>query len=221
VFINLETDPRILHSSPHRACVNLPPPIALGLLLTSALGCYSDSTRTPTHVLTQTLLGHPLSSALRCYSDSCSLPHSDSTRNPTLVVISIRLSEYSSTSLQSCIHVYRPHAELRVYPHYEFWELHSDVPLRHPLGHPCLNSSYKSEPTPSDPVRTPILVRVTIRTLVIQLRSDICVSLRLTSSSLCLQGPLRPPSLSTLRVLRGSEPLVTGGWITLLERGSE
>jgi hypothetical protein len=166
----------------------------------------SDTPRTPTHVCTRTLLGLPLTSALGCYSDSCSLPRSDSTRNPALVVLSIRLSEYSSASLQSRIHVYRPHSELCVYPRYEFSELHSDIPLRHPLGHPCLNLSYKSEPAPSDPVWTLVLIRVTIRTLAIQLHlevrsgihSDICASLRLTSSSPCLRGPLGPPSLSAL-----------------------
>jgi hypothetical protein len=159
VFINLETDPCIPHSSPYRACVNLPLPIAFGLPLTSTLGCYSDShscprsdtPRTPTHVRTRTLLGLPLTSVLGHYSDSCSLPRSDSTRNPALVVLSIRLSEYSSTSLQSHIHVYQPHSELRIYPHYEFSELHSDVLLRRPLGHLCLNSSYKSEPVPRTP----------------------------------------------------------------------
>jgi hypothetical protein len=85
------------------------------------------------------------------------------------------------------------------------------------LGRPCLNSSYKSEPVPSDPLRTSILVRVMIRTLAIQLRSDIClgvrldirVSLHLTSLSPCLWGPLGPPSLSALQVPRGSEPLIT------------
>jgi hypothetical protein len=179
VFINLETDPHIPHSSPHHTCVNLPPPIAFGLPLMSALGRYSDS---------------------------CSLLRSDSTRNPTLVVLSICLSEYSSTSLQSCIHVYQPHSELRIYPRYEFSELHSDIPLRRPLGHPCLNSSYKSEPAPSDPIRTSVLIHVTIRTLAIQLRSEVCLGIRsdirvllhLTSSSPCLRGPLGPLSLSVL-----------------------
>jgi hypothetical protein len=91
MFINLETDPHILHSSPRRACVNLPPPIAFGLPLTSTPRCYSDTCshprsdtpQTPTHVRTWTLLGFPLTSMLRCYSDS--------TRNPALVVLSIHL----------------------------------------------------------------------------------------------------------------------------------
>jgi hypothetical protein len=119
------------------------------------------------------------------------------------------------------------------------------TPLGRPLRHPCLNSSYKSEPVPSDPVQTSILIRiilvstspnpchpiplfkpapsdpvwtsvhvcVTIRTLAIQLHSDIRVSLRLTSSSPCLWGPLGPLSLSTLRVLCGSKPLVTAGTV--------
>jgi hypothetical protein len=85
------------------------------------------------------------------------------------------------------------------------------------LGHPCLISSYKFKPVPSDPVRTSILVRITIQTLAIQLRLDvrlgihldIHVSLRLTSLSPCLRGPLGPLSVSVLRVPRGSEPLVT------------
>jgi hypothetical protein len=79
--------------------VNLPPPIAFGLPLTSVLrhssdSCsrpHSDTPRTPTHVRTRTLLGLPFTSVLGHYSDSCSLLHSDSTRNPTLVVLSIRL----------------------------------------------------------------------------------------------------------------------------------
>jgi hypothetical protein len=84
-------------------------------------------------------------STLGCYLDSCSHPHSDSTRNPTLAVLSICLSEilvrlpailYSHilTSLRApCL------SALQV--------------LGTPLGHPCLNSSYKSEPAPSDPIR--------------------------------------------------------------------
>jgi hypothetical protein len=136
-------------------------------------------------------------SALRRYLDSHSLPCLDSTWNPALVVLSICLSEYLSASLQYCIHVYRPHSELRVYPRYEFSELHSDGLLRRLLSHLCLNLSYKSEPAPSDPVWTSVLVCITIQTLVIQLCSEVC------------SGPLGPPSLSALRVPRGSEPLVT------------
>jgi hypothetical protein len=119
MFINLETDPCILHSSPCCTCVNLPP-IAFGLPLTSALGHYSDSRshphsdtpRTPTHIRTRTLLGLPFTSVLGCYSDSCSLARSDSTRNPALVVLSIRLPAipYSRilTSLRAlCLSVLR------------------------------------------------------------------------------------------------------------------
>jgi hypothetical protein len=198
VFINLETDPHIPHSSPRRACVNPPPPIAFGLLLTSALGHYldsrscphSDTPQTPTHVCTRTLLGLPLTSALARYSNSCSLPHSDSTRNPTLVVLSIHLSKvlvcltaipYSRklTPLGApCL------SALRVL----------GTPLGRPLGHPCLNSSYKSEPAPSGPIWTSVLIHV------------ILVS---TSPSPRLRTPLGPLSSSALRVPCGSEPLVT------------
>jgi hypothetical protein len=232
MFINLKTDPRILHSSPHHACVNLPPiafglPLmsTLGLLLTSMLGHSSDShshphsntTQTPTHICTRTLLELPLTSALGRYSDSCSRPCSDSTRNSALAVLSIHLSEilicltaipYSRipTPLGAlCL------SALRI--------LRTPLGglLRRPLGHLCLIPSYKFKPAPSDPIRTSILVRVTIRILVIQLcsdihlgiHSDICVSLHLTSLSPCPQGPLGPPSLSALRVPRGSKPLVT------------
>jgi hypothetical protein len=213
MFINLKTDPCILHSSPHCACVNLPPPIAVGLPLTSALRRYSDSCsrprsdtpRTPTHVRTRTLLRLLLTSTLGCYSDSCSLPCSDSTRNPALVVLSICLPAIPylciPTSLKApCL------STLRV--------------LGTPLGR--LNSSYKSKPVPLDSVRTSVLVRITIRTLAIQLcsevrsgihsgiHSDICVLLHLTSSTLCLWGLLRPLSLSALHVPHRSELLVTG-----------
>jgi hypothetical protein len=119
MFINLKTDPCILYSSPCGTCVNLPPPIAFRLLLTSALGCYSE---------------------LR----------SSSVIHPPL-----------STSLQSCTHIYRPHSELHVYLCYKFSDVHSGV------------------------------------------RSDIRVSIHLTSPSPCLWTLFGPPSSSTLR----SEPL--------------
>jgi hypothetical protein len=203
VFINLKTDPRILHSSPCRACVNLPPPIAFGLPLASVLRRYSDSRsrphsdtpRTPTHVCTRTLLGLPLTSVLGRYSDSCSLLHSDSTRNPALVVLSIHLSEvlvcltaipYSCilTPLGApCL------SALRVL----------GTPLRRPLRHPCLNSSYKSEPTPSGPIRTSVLIHV------------ILVS---TSPSPCLRTPFGPPSLSALQ----SKPLPSNSAWTSVSR---
>jgi hypothetical protein len=165
VFINLETDPRIPHSSPHCACVNPPPPIVFGLPLTSALGRYSDSRshprsdtpRTPTHVCTQTLLGLPLTSVLGRYLNSCSLPRLDSTRNPTLVVLSIHLSEVL-VCLTAIPYSHKPTplgapclSALRV--------LGTPLghPLGRPLGHPCLNSSYKSEPAPSGPIWTSTL----------------------------------------------------------------
>jgi hypothetical protein len=206
VFINLETDAHILHSSPRHTCVNLPPPIAFRLPLTSALGRYSDS-------------------------------RSDSTRNSTLAVLSIRLHPpLRSTHLPHCNPI-----------------LTYTNPTRSSVSICATSSrtsvSQKSEPTPSDPIWTSILVRIilvstspnpchpiplfkpapsdpvwasvfvhiTIQTLAIQLRSDvhsgvhsdIRVSLCLTSSSPCLWGTLRPPSLSALQVPHRSEPLVT------------
>jgi hypothetical protein len=179
MFINLKKDPRILRSSPCHTCVNLPPPIVFRLPFMSALGCYSDSR-------------------------SC--PCSDAPWTPTHVHTRTLLGLLPTTPLRApCLSALQilgtPLGRL----------------LRHPLGHPCLNSSYKSEPTPSDPVQTSILVRVTIQTLAIQLRSevhsgvrsDIHVSLHLTSLSPCLWDLLRPPSLSTLRVPCRSELLVT------------
>jgi hypothetical protein len=165
MFINLEMDPRIpsllslLHlcesssSNSVRTSAHVRTRTLLGLLLTSALGHSLDSHSCPHSDITRTLLGPLLTSALGRYSDSCSLPHSDSTQNPAPVVLSIHLSEvlacliailYSRipTSLGA------PHlSALRVL----------GTPLRRPLGHPCLNSSYKSEPAPSDPVQTSVL----------------------------------------------------------------
>jgi hypothetical protein len=208
VFINLETDPHILYSSPCRACVNLPLPIAFGLPLMSALGHSSDSRshlrwdtpRTPTHVHAGMLLG--LYSELR--SRVLPIHLYPPLRNTRPLHCNPVLTDTNPTRSSVSIHAKVLGTPLR-------------CPLRcllgHLLGHPCLNSSYKSEPMPSDPIRTSLLVRITIRTLAIQLRlgicSDIRVSLCLTSSSLCLWGPLGPPSLSALRVLRRSEPLVT------------
>jgi hypothetical protein len=158
--------------------VNLPP-IAFGLPLMSALGRYldsrsrprSDTPQTPTHICTRTLLGPPLMSVLGRYSNSCSLPHSDSTRNPALVVLSIHLSEVlvcltaipysriptplgapclsalrvrtsvSQFVLQVRACTFGPRSDLRPRPRYS-----------------CI---YKSEPAPSDPVRTSVIVRVT------------------------------------------------------------
>jgi hypothetical protein len=240
MFINLETDPCILHSSPCCACVNLPPPIAFGL--TSMLGHYldshpcSDATRTPTHessssnsiqtaahVRARTLLRLPLTSVLGCSSDSHSRLHSDATwtpaHNPTWSSMSIGATNSRNSTQTSA------QASARTSMSYKSEPVPSDpvrtsVPVRiilistspnHPtlLRHLCLISSYKFEPVPLDPVRTSILIHVTIRTLAIQLRSDICVSLHLTSSSPCLWGLLGPPSLSMLRVPCGSEPLIT------------
>jgi hypothetical protein len=127
VFINLEMDPHILYSSPHHACVNLPPPIVFGLPLTSALGhCLdscscpcSDAPRTPTHVHARTLLRLLLMSMLRLYLEL----RSSSVTHPPLSAS----QKYLFASLQSHTHGYRPHLELHVYPHYKFSELHSEV----------------------------------------------------------------------------------------------
>jgi hypothetical protein len=201
VFINLKTDPRILHSSPCHTCVNLPP-IAFGLPLTSALGhSRSDATRTPTHVCARTLL---------CSSSVIHPPLSTS-------------QKYSSDSLWSHTHVYRPHSELCVYPCYEFSELHSE-----PLLISALRVSQGSEPfiTTLDPhlcssSQSIHLLYLHVQTLAIQLHSDvcpgvclgvhsdICVSFHLTSLSPRLWTLFRPPSLSVLQVSQGSELLVT------------
>jgi hypothetical protein len=188
MFINLKTDPCIPHSSPHCACVNLPPPIAFGLPLTSMLGRYSDSRshprsdtpRTPTHVCTWTLLGLLLTSALGHYSDSCSLPCSDSTQNPALVVLSIHLSEVlvCLTAIPYS-HILTPLGALCLSVLQVL-----GTPLGRPLRHLCLNSSYKSEPAPSGPVWTSILIHV------------ILVS---TSLNPCLRTLFGPLSLSVLR----------------------
>jgi hypothetical protein len=91
----------------------------------------------------------------------------------------------------------------------------SDIRVSIHLTSPSPRLRTPFRPPSSDPIRTSVLVRITIRTLVIQLcsevRSDIHVSFRLMSSSLCLWGPLGPPSLSALRVPRGSELLITVG----------
>jgi hypothetical protein len=128
------------------------------------------------------LLRPLLTSALGCYSDSCSLPHSDSTRNPALVVLSIHLSEVL-TRLIAILYSRIPTSlgapclsALRV--------------LGTPLGHPCLNSSYKSEPAPSDPIQTSVLGP----------RSDLRPR---TPFDLRPRTPFGPPSSSALP----SEPL--------------
>jgi hypothetical protein len=134
VFINLETDPQILHSSPCCACVNLPPPIAFGLPLMSVLGCYSDSRSHLCSDTTRTL----------CSSSVIHLP--------------------LSASLQSCTHVYQPHSELCVYPRYKFLELHLDIrvsicltspsPHLRTLFRPLSLSTLRSEPLPSNSAQT-------------------------------------------------------------------
>jgi hypothetical protein len=169
MFINLETDPRILHSSACHACVNLPPPIAFGLLLTSALGCYSDSRscprsdtpRTPTHIHTRTLLGLPFMSVLGRYSDSCSLPCSEPRSssvihpppcNPVFMYTDLTRSSVSirTTSSWNSTRMFRSgvRSDIRVSIH-----LTSPSPrLRTPFG-PLSLSVLQSEPLPSNSTR--------------------------------------------------------------------
>jgi hypothetical protein len=136
---------------------------------------------------------------LGCYSDSCSRLRSDAPQTPTHVRAWTLLGLLPTTPLGApCL------SGLRI--------LGTPLgrPLGCPLGHPCFNSSYKSEPAPLGPVRTSVLVRIIlvsmIQILAIQLCSDIRVSLCLTSLSPCLWGPLGPLSL---QVLCGSELLIT------------
>jgi hypothetical protein len=178
VFINLETDPHIPHSSPRRACVNLPPPIAFGLPLMSALGCYSDSRsrpcsdtpRTPTHVRTRTLLGLPFTSVLGRYSDPCSLPHSDATRTPA----HFRARMLLGLLLTSALGLYsEPHSSSVIHPppcNPVYTDLtrssvsicatssrNSTRTFRSGVRSGIHVSSYKSEPVPSDPFGPPSL----------------------------------------------------------------
>jgi hypothetical protein len=210
MFINLETDPHIpsllslsrlcesSSSNSIRTSAHVRARTLLGLPLTSALGRYSDSCslprsdstwnpalvvlsihlRTPTHVRTRTLLGLPFTSALGRYSDSCSLPHSDSTRSPTLVVLSICLPAipYSRipTSLGApCLSALRvlgtplghsAQASARASVSQFILQVRARTfgPRSDLCPHPRYSCIYKSEPTPSDPVRTSVLVRVTI-----------------------------------------------------------
>jgi hypothetical protein len=168
VFINLEMDP----------CI--PSLLSLSRLCESSS---SNSVRTSAHVRAWTLLGLLLTSALGCYSDSCSLPRSDSTWNPALVVLSIRLPAipYSRipTSLGApCLSALRVlgtplgrSAQASARASVSQFILQVRAPIFGPrldlCPHPRYSCIYKSEPTPSDPVRTSILVRVTIRTLAI------------------------------------------------------
>jgi hypothetical protein len=203
---------------------------------------HSDITRTPVHVRARTLLGPLLTSALGHYSEprSSSVIHPPPC-NPVFTYTDLTQSSVSIRATSSrnstrtfrsgirsgirvSIHLTSPSLQVRALlrpPSSSMLFLYlqvrahtfgprSDLRPRTPFGPP---SSDPVRPLSSDPFRTSVLVRVTIRTLVIQLcsevRSDIRVSLCLTSSSPCLRGPLGPPSLSALRVPRGSKPLVT------------
>jgi hypothetical protein len=202
VFINLETDPCILHSSPRCACVNLPPPTAFGLLLTSALRLSALAvlsirlseilvclTAIPYSCIL-TPLGAPCLSVLRVLGTPLRCPLGRLLGHPCLIP-SYKLEPAPLDPVRTSVPVHVILVSTSPNPCHPT-----------PLGHPGLIPSYKFEPAPSDPIRTSVLVRITIRTLVIQLRSgvhlDICVSLHLTSSSPCLRGLFRPPSLSVL-----------------------
>jgi hypothetical protein len=146
VFINLKTDPRILHSSPCHAwrsdfCSH--PRL--------------DATWTPAHDPTRS---------------SVSIRTTNS-RNSTRM--SARASARTSVSqfvLQVRAHAFGPCSDLRPPPHYDL--------------NPC-------HPTPLD-IRSGICLGI---------RSDIRVSIHLTSPSPCLRTPFRPLSSSVLQ----SEPL--------------
>jgi hypothetical protein len=215
MFINLETDPCIPHSSPHRTCVNLPPPIAFGLPLTSALGRYSDSRSclrsdtpwTPTHVCTRTLLRLPLTSALGHSLDSHSRLHSDITRTPAHVrartLLGLLLTSapglYSTQNpalVVLSIHISEVLARLTAI-------LYSHIPTS--LGAPCLSALRV--------LRTPlgrsaqVTARTSVSQFILQVRARAFgprLDLRpRTPFDLRPQNPFGPPSLSALP----SEPL--------------
>jgi hypothetical protein len=157
----------------------------------------SNSIRTSAHVRARTLLGLPLTSALGRYSDSCSLPRSDSTRNPALVVLSIHLRTPTHVRTRTPVHI-RARMLLRLL-------LTSALGL---YSEPC--SSSVIHPPPCNPVfmytnltRSSVSIRATssrnsTRTFCSGVRSGIRVSIHLTSPSPHLQAPLGPLSSSTL-----------------------
>jgi hypothetical protein len=157
----------------------------LKLPLMSALGCYSnshscphsDTTQTPAHIHARTLLGLPLTSTLRHSSDSHSRPHSNITRTSAHVhawtlfgfLLTSALRLYSEPRSSSVIHL--PPCN----PVFTYTDLTwSSVSIR-------ATSSRNST-----------------RTFRSGVRSDIRISIRLTSLSPRLRTPFGPPSLSTL-----------------------
>jgi hypothetical protein len=158
MFINLEMDPCILHSSPCHACVNLP--------------SSSSSVRTSAHLRARTLLGLPLTnlpppiafglplmSVLGRYSDSCSCLRSDAPRTPTNVRARMLLGLLPMTPLGAlCLSTLQilhsdVHSgiclDIRVSIH-----LTSPSPcLRTPFGFLSL-SVLQSEPLPSNSAQT-------------------------------------------------------------------
>jgi hypothetical protein len=151
----------------------LPPPIVFGLLLTSTLGCYSDScsclcsdaTQTPTHessssnsiqtsahLHARTLLELPLMSVLGRSSDSHSRPHSDTTwtpaHNPTQSSVSICAtnSRYSTqTSAWASARTSMSQFVLQVWAH--TFRPRSDL-----RPHPHYSCIYKSKPLSSNSI---------------------------------------------------------------------
>jgi hypothetical protein len=180
MFINLEMDPRIPHSSPRRACVNLPPPIAFGLLLTSALGLpltsalghsldshshlHSDITWTPAHVRTRSLLKLLLTSALGLYSEprsssvihpplrSTRLPHC----NPTLTYTD---PTRSSVSIRAMSSRNTTRASARTFRSVICSDIRVSIRLTSPSPHlwtpfgPLSSSALQSEPLSSNSAR--------------------------------------------------------------------
>jgi hypothetical protein len=219
MFINLETDPCILHSPPCRICVNLPPPITFRLLLTSALGRYSDSRSRPHSDSTWSSALVVLSIRLYPPLRNTCLPHcnpvlmyTDPTRSSVSIhATSSRNSTWTSVSrfsirLTSLIpHLRTPFgppspSTLFLYLQVQTIQLCSDV-----RSHLCLISSYKFEPTPLDlcpcPRYNPNPCHPT------PLRHP-CLTPSYKFKPMPL-GPVQTPSLSVLRVPHGSEPLIT------------
>jgi hypothetical protein len=180
-----------------RTLLGLPPTSALGHSSDSHSHLHSDVTQTPTHACARTLLGLLLTSALGLYSE----PHSSSVIHPPLrntrpppcksiltytnltrSSVSIRAMS-SRNSTQTSVSQFILQVRARAFGPC------SDL-------HPCPH--YNPNPCHPTPLRGPLR----------RLLGYPCLTPSYSSSP-CLRGLLGPPSLSTLQVLHGSEPLVT------------
>jgi hypothetical protein len=118
VFINLETDPRILHSSPCRTCVNLPSSsnsiwtsahVRTRMLLRPHSHPRSDAPQTPTHIRAWTLLGLLLTTPLGALCLSATTNSQNSTWTSTWASAQTSVSQFV---LQVRAHAFRPHSDL-------------------------------------------------------------------------------------------------------------